>query len=611
MSLRITVPLHAGETTASYASRLAAANRLSARDFCLDWHVTFQAVVDGNEAAVDRIADKGGVAAAELKVHAFVRTRWATYLHRGERLLRTLLRRKNVAVCPLCLKEEIAASPLRPQLAVWGRAIWQFDAIKTCGIHGCALVTVSTDPTPGTLHDFVRHVSPALNDLDRLCAGAERRQPTGLETYIVERLEGCRNSPMLDSLEMFVAIRISEVLGAVDLFGRTANLKKLTDEEWRLAGARGFTIADGGEPSVRDFLAKLQATFPYKRSGREGPQALFGRLYQVLEFGSEDTAWDPVRDLVGRYIKDRMPLGPEDLVFGKPAGRRTLHSVRTLSIDHDLHPKRARKLLRAAGIIGDAQAALPDHNTIFDAQEGSAAVQKAKGALSLPAAGRYLNAPRVQIGLLVKNEFVKPFIPAKVFGALDQFAVDDLDDFLRRLLADAVPIKKPDAYQADIPSAAGRANCSSVEVLRLILDRKLEWVGRHADLQGYMSALVDVREIRGKVRGADKGGYTGLELKEKLSTTAKVASALIKHGHLATRTVINPVNRCPTVVVPQAEVARFAREYVSLFTLARQRGLHHMVVKKALDADGVAPALDPKKIGATFYRRSDCNLGSL
>jgi hypothetical protein len=28
-------------------------------------------------------------------------------------------------------------------------------------------------------------------------------------------------------------------------------------------------------------------------------------------------------------------------------------------------------------------------------------------------------------------------------------------------------------------------------------------------------------------------------------------------------------------------------------------------MKKALEADGVEPAFDPKKIGATFYRRKD------
>lgn len=75
----------------------------------------------------------------------------------------------------------------------------------------------------------------------------------------------------------------------------------------------------------------------------------------------------------------------------KPAGERTLHSIRTLAVKFDLHPMRIRKLLRAANFIDDAQMALTDHYVVFDAMAGSAAARK--GALSLPAAGRYLNAP--------------------------------------------------------------------------------------------------------------------------------------------------------------------------------------------------------------------------
>jgi hypothetical protein len=51
-ALRIGVDLGAGEATASFTSRLAAANRLRAQDFRLDWGIRFQAVVDGVEAAV-------------------------------------------------------------------------------------------------------------------------------------------------------------------------------------------------------------------------------------------------------------------------------------------------------------------------------------------------------------------------------------------------------------------------------------------------------------------------------------------------------------------------------------------------------------------------------
>ncbi|WGS24115.1 MULTISPECIES: hypothetical protein [unclassified Bradyrhizobium] len=120
-----------------------------------------------------------------------------------------------------------------------------------------------------------------------------------------------------------------------------------------------------------------------------------------------------------------------------------------------------------------------------------------------------------------------------------------------------------------------------------------------------MSLLLDLNEVRTLVRGPGHGGLTGLQIKDKLSTTAKVASALIKHGHLKSITVINPINRCPTVVVPAQEVERFDRKFVSLFAIARQRRRHFLVVKKELQAAGVEPVFDPRKIGATFYRRAD------
>jgi len=134
------------------------------------------------------------------------------------------------------------------------------------------------------------------------------------------------------------------------------------------------------------------------RSGAatEGAQAIFGRVYQVLEFGREDPSYDGVRDLVGDFIRTRFPIGPGDVVFGKPVECRTLHSVRTLSAETGLHPKRLRKLLRVAGTLTTDADGLADGNCLFDAERGSLAAREAAAAtLSVRKAGEYLNAPRV------------------------------------------------------------------------------------------------------------------------------------------------------------------------------------------------------------------------
>ena len=145
----------------------------------------------------------------------------------------------------------------------------------------------------------------------------------------------------------------------------------------------------------------------------------------------------------------------------------------------------------------------------------------------------------------------------------------------------------------------------SEEIVRLVLDGKLQRKWRLAGARGYMTLLLDLEEVRTLVRGPNHGGYTTVALSDRLRVADRVSAALIKHGHLKSVTVINPVNRCPTVVVPAAEVERFEREFVSLFAIARQQRRHFMAVKKELQHAGVEPVFNPKKIGATFYRRAD------
>src|SRR5260370_13971187 len=103
-------------------------------------------------------------------------------------------------VCPECIKHDIANTNCQPQLAPYGRALWQIDAIKTCPIHDLALVTIAEDMTPGQMHDFAHHAAPALAGLDHLIDQAERRRPTGLENYVMTRLGGESRSPDPHSL---------------------------------------------------------------------------------------------------------------------------------------------------------------------------------------------------------------------------------------------------------------------------------------------------------------------------------------------------------------------------------------------------------------------------
>jgi len=264
--------------------------------------------------------------------------------------------------------------------------------------------------------------------------------------------------------------------------------------------------------------------------------------------------------------------------------------------------------LKAAGVLSAASDDLADANCLFGAEKGSLAATEASAAnLTLLKAGEYLNAPRVQRALLSWAGLIVPRIRGVDHGAADLFSSSDLDGFLGRLLGGAVPVPTAAEGQATIPEAAKKACCGAEAIVRLVLDGKLKWKGRLAGERGYMSLLVDVEEVRALVRGADHGGFTASALQDRLQTADRAIRKLTAGGHLKTVTVVNPINRCPTLVVPNEEVERFEREYVSLFALAKQQGRHFRVVKKELEADGVKPAKDPEKVGATFYRRGVAN----
>ena len=79
-------------------------------------------------------------------------------------------------------------------------------------------------------------------------------------------------------------------------------------------------------------------------------------------------------------------------------------------------------------------------------------------------------------------------------------------------------------------------------------------------------------------------------------------------GAIQTVTQRHPVLRNMQTIIPHAEIARFNEEFVSLFTLARERGKHMPILLRDLQALGVQPAPELVGVGATFFRRSEVPL---
>jgi hypothetical protein len=606
MTQKLALAPNAGvdETPVSYLSRLAASNFVSAREFAKDFALSFQSIVDGCGREIQKLSDLGGAAFQDLMRNAVRRTGNGFALG-SEEIAKDSIRRVRVCVCPACIAQDIATSDDPPGLAAYGRAAWTISPIRTCERHSIALVEVARDLKPGARHDFVRNIAAAIPRMSRLLERATHRPASGLEKYLLGRVNGCASSPWLDRMPFFAVSKTAETVGAVAEYGRTVNLRTLSESQRYMAGGAGFEILNLGETGFTEFLAGLHKTYQVRRLGSEGPQALLGRIYTTFGQGLPDKAYNPVRDVIARFVMATLPLGPEQQVFGKPVGRRVLHSIRSASVEYAMHPNRLRKLVIAAGLASDPN--LPNRKVVFEVEAAERLIERERKSISANQAPKYLNVPlgtfRVlfQAGLLRRHSLGT--------GELSEvFYKAELDEFLASILQNSrnVPDTSPSGH--DIPAAARRARCSAVEIVRLIQEEKLSWIGRRSGVRGFLSVLVDVDEVRPFAAGETLRGLTIGQAVAKLHTNDRVLKGLIRVGAIQTVKQRHPVARNMQTIITHEEIARFNEEFVSLFILARQRGKHMPILLQELQALGVQPAPELEGVGATFFRRSEVPL---
>jgi hypothetical protein len=600
--LPLTIPIGCNETPTSYASRLAAINCVSARLLGQDFLFSFQSIVNGEHNEIRRVAELGGVAATPLIEHAVVKTEDG-FLLRGQQLTKATIRRARVVACPFCLTEDVHNTGLPASLAVHGRSEWQVASIRTCRLHNSSLVTFAEFLQPGTLHDFSRNVAPLVSDISKMKKEAVPRKPSGLETYMLDRLDGHAPHPFLDNLPFYAAAWTTEIVGAVMEFGKKVKLDALTDDQRQRAGQVGFEFMRDGATGLEHCMSELKRDHSYNkgRASSDGPQAVYGKLYMTFAQGLQGPHYDPVREVMREHILSNFALGPDDEVFGKPVGTRRLHSIRTAAKTYNMHQKRLRKLVLAE--CGEQHSGKADRDILFGPDMAERIYLRESSLMTLKSTETYLNAPRPLASLMSDAGVIRRHAVGD--GTADRYLKSELDQLLAALYAKAVPVSETRPGMFSVPEAARRANCTVVEIIRLIRDGILEKVEHIAGRKsGVLDLIVSSAEVRERTRLPELAGVLPLEAAKLLRTNQDVVKKLIKLGAINTITQHHPAKRNLTTVVPLAEIERFKHQHISLFALARERCIGLPKLKRWLQSQGVKPAFDGD-VGATFYRRSE------
>tara|TARA_R110002020_G_scaffold298211_1_gene514029 strand:+ start:26027 stop:27856 length:1830 start_codon:yes stop_codon:yes gene_type:complete len=592
------------ETVASYCSRLASAcGYRHARSFAADLGFRFQGLAVGDTEEIAKFASIVGVPVPHLEP-GIVTTNDRLNIVGGQTLTRAFMQRQRLRFCPLCLLDDERKKSGRRGFRSFGRVEWLVKAIRCCEEHNVPLLTMEKDPAPMFLHDFAANLPP-FGDIRRFSQDAGYMRPDSLQIYVRGRIYGWQTQVCwLDNLPLYVAVRLCETVGASERHGTHFRTRDIDEVEWSACAGLGYDILHGGENDFRTHLKENIARF-FRRTGDVGGRSIFGRLYEGIAHETDDKAYDSIRTIMRDVAMDNLPLGPGDDFFG-PVTERRLHSVQSAAKEFGVHPKRLRKMLVNSSMIPAGEATKTFERILLEASLMEKFAFEAQTSLDVPEAKARLGAGRVQFESLVKSGLIEPiggnrtgadFVPTD-----RRFIPSELDGLVKRLRA-AVTVDEEGPDLVDIATAVTKANCKFMEIVDLLLARKLCKVRWDGTRTGIAAIRVDVDEVKAATRTEHHGCIPIAELQMRLPASYRIVVALIESGRLPSVKRRNPVKRhMQTVVEPEA-LASFKKEFVSLGNLATAKRTRTWSLKREIEELMIKPEFDAG--GMLFYRKRD------
>lgn len=511
----------------------------------------------------------------------------------------------SVRICPTCLAEDGSASNggVSRHLAAYGRTTWTVAHLRTCPNHDTVLVDVPGVPK-ATIQDFATIVAPFYQGGRIVTPDTRRRSVSTFEAYLLDRLEGRPTECWLDGIPFHAAARTCEMIGAVSVFGRKLRLKMLTNDDWARAGKEGFGIASGGPASIDQWLGELIRSFEGDRATPLGPQAWFGELFRWLDTGTKDTDYDPVRDILARCVAERAPFHLNERMFGKPVPYRKVHSLRTAANETGLSAPRLRKALDYGGYLPADHASHADHEVTFDALATSELLRQLAKGVTLVDVAVELQITWLQARQIVRAGHLRALDEKVAATSKHCFEIQEVERFLNRLYAEAKPVSSVPVGCCDLRAVTWKAKCSLVDVISLVSSGSLRWVGLLAGAEGVRSILVNVEEVRARVRRPELAGHTRRDIELMLKIPFQTVNALTERGILPTTVQRHPSMHKDVLVIAAEDLERFRARYTKAADVARAFSLPFKGLRAALAARGITPVLSKAEFYLDFYDRS-------
>lgn len=513
----------------------------------------------------------------------------------------------QTSFCPACLLEDGELDSPSRGIRV-GRIEWRIEPIRTCEKHGIGLIRRKNN-SYSERFQLMEAVAPSNSELAQMVKDAPRQKLFDLQRYVSSRLRGEKGPRWLDGQPIDLAARACELLGVILTKGTHIELRQVSGAEWSAAGQVGFDFAARGEAGIRDGLQ-----FAFQRfedaNMRGGPQKVFGRLYQWMQFRTYAKQAGPIRDVMREFILDRFPIEEGTDLFGEPVDRQRVHTVRTLARKTGWHEKTIQRFLVSAGvIIGDP--ARSASSVVFDLETGEKIMSRVANSLNLKELREFLNCNRMQAEILTREGVIRRAVEdGGIAGFLSKSVTrEDAQEFLDNLLRCAKQVETAGAHTVDITTAATLSRWPVVDIVKGILCNRFDTVHIVDKSLKFHGILLDPMEVRMSLCRSMVDDHVGVdEAAQFLKLPSRVLPILEKLKRMDGEpyTCIKYVGNSKGVQVAlysTHDLKQFLAENMSLREIALKFGTSAKNMKSFLEKWGCEPIAERKLLNGYWFRR--------
>lgn len=499
------LPFIEDETPQSWAARLAAfhtGGRLI--PFLNDQNIPVRDFARGLPSAVMRLCECAGQDPEPVLKNTISAVGPRRFQLRGQEFSVEFTTGSVTRFCPHCLLED-QVGQIHPYASMRHRLFWRFMPVRVCPIHKLPLRDWREENWSKHLHE----VQALHTLLEREAVQLEAdvpNAPSALQCYVVNRFEGHAGPSWLDLQNVDHAVRATEMLGGLALFGAAQKASSMTQDMWDQAGRAAWNMVADGRSEIEGFLSAELRTKSNEK-GCASPCKAFGMLFDWLNHQSSEEDGGPIKELLREVIVREVPLRPGRTVLGKTVVRPYLSSVGAIASAERINPRTLRKVLQSSGLISEPADKGRAQDIVQDYMQVKDLIDDAKHAVSEQITTNELNVSGAMLSSLIELgvvTYVDDCMGNKgKFGkAIDGRSVRKILLFLR----ENIPVTKslPEGSEL-VPEAAEKLTITMRVIFELLFGKHLKGAYRIAGRKGLGGLVVNLDEIRSLLESPPPG----------------------------------------------------------------------------------------------------------